>query len=79
MSALDDSKAFMSHTRHYRVLPRTTGPLTLLESIAEVPDWEVAKMGKLQHVRPRPETQLSMCLFTVKAKDEDGNNQGRVI
>ena len=27
-----------SHIRHYRVLPWATGPLTLLESIAKVPD-----------------------------------------
>ena len=33
----------MSHIRHYRVLPWVTGPLTLLESIAEVPARQVAK------------------------------------
>ena len=38
--------ASMSHIRHYRVLPWATGPLTLLESIAKVPDQQVAKMGK---------------------------------
>ena len=31
-------KVYKCHTRH--------GPLTLLESIAEVPDWQVAKTGK---------------------------------
>ena len=36
----------MSHIRHYRVLPWATGPLTLLESIAKVPDRQVAKTGK---------------------------------
>ena len=36
MSALDRSTAFMSHIRHYRVVPWETGPLTLLESIAKV-------------------------------------------
>jgi len=34
----------MSHIRHYQVL--TSGPLTSLESIAEVPDQQVAKTGK---------------------------------
>ena len=29
------------------MLPWSTGPLTLLESIAKVPDHQVAKMGKL--------------------------------
>jgi len=47
MSALDYSKASMSHIRHYQVLPWTTGPLTSPESIAEVPDWQVGKTGKL--------------------------------
>ena len=46
MSALDQSTASMSHIRHYRVLPWATGPLTLLESIAKVPDWQVTKMDK---------------------------------
>ena len=36
----------MSHIRHYRVLPWATGPLTFLESIAEVPDRRVTKTGK---------------------------------
>ena len=36
----------MSHIRHYRVLPWATGPLTLLESTAKVPDRQVAKTGK---------------------------------
>ena len=36
----------MSTIRHYRVLPRSMGPLDVLESIAEVPDRQVAKMGK---------------------------------
>ena len=36
----------MSHIRHYWVLPWATVLLTLLENIAEVPDWWVAKMGK---------------------------------
>ena len=36
----------MSHIRHYRVLPWATGPLTSLESIAKVPDRQVAKTGK---------------------------------
>ena len=46
MSALDQSTASLSHIRHYRVLPWATGPLTLLESIAKVPDGQVAKTGK---------------------------------
>ena len=33
----------MSHIRHYRALPWATGPLTLLESTAKVPDRQVAK------------------------------------
>ena len=36
----------MSHVRHYRVLPWATEQLTLLESIAKVPDRQVAKLGK---------------------------------
>jgi len=36
----------MSYVRHYRVLPWETGPLTSQESIAKVPDWQVAKTGK---------------------------------
>ena len=28
----------------YQVLPWAAGPLTLLESIAKIPDWQVAKM-----------------------------------
>jgi len=36
----------MSDTWHYRVLPWATRPLPLLESIAKVPDRQVAKMGK---------------------------------
>ena len=36
----------MSHIRHYRVLPWATGPLTLLESITEVPDWQIVKTSK---------------------------------
>ena len=32
--------------RHYRVLPWAAGPLTSLESIAKVPDRQVAKTGK---------------------------------
>ena len=36
----------MSDIRHYRVLPWATGPLTLLESIAKLPDRQVAKTGK---------------------------------
>ena len=36
----------MSYIRHYRVLPWATGPLTLLESIAKVPDQQVGKTGK---------------------------------
>ena len=28
---------------HFQVFPWATGPLTLLESITEVPDWQVAK------------------------------------
>ena len=47
MSALDQSTASISHIRHYWVLPWATGPLTLLESIAKVPDQQVAKTGKL--------------------------------
>ena len=43
MSVLDLSKASMSHIRHYRVVPWATGPLTLLESIAKVPDRQVTK------------------------------------
>ena len=46
MSALGQSTASMDHIRHYRVLPWATGPLTLLESIAKVPDGQVAKTGK---------------------------------
>ena len=46
MSVLDQSTASMGHIRHYRVLPWVTRLLTLLESIAKVPDWQVAKMGK---------------------------------
>ena len=37
----------MSHVRHYWVLLWATGPLTSLESIAEAPDRQAAKMGKL--------------------------------
>ena len=37
----------MSLISHYRVLPWALGLLTSLESIAEVPDQQVAKMGKL--------------------------------
>ena len=36
----------MSHIRHYRVLPWATRPLTLLESIAKIPDRQVVKTGK---------------------------------
>ena len=36
MSVLDRSTASMSHIKHYRVVPWSTGPLTLLESIAKV-------------------------------------------
>ena len=35
----------MSHISH-PVLPQATEPLTLLESITEVPDWQVIKMSK---------------------------------
>ena len=45
-SALDWSNGSISHIRHYRVLPWATGTLPSLESIAEVPDWQVAKTGK---------------------------------
>jgi len=31
---------------HYRELPCATGPLASLESITELPDWQVAKMGQ---------------------------------
>ena len=31
---------------HYRVLSWATGPLTLLESVAKLSDWQVTKMGK---------------------------------
>ena len=31
------------------------------------------------YTRPGRKFQLSMCLVTVKAKDEDGNSQGRVV
>ena len=37
---------YTSLIRHYRVLPWATGPLTLLESIAKVPDRQVAQTGK---------------------------------
>ena len=39
----------MAHIRHYQVLPSATGLLTstLLEGIAEVPDWQVAKIGAM--------------------------------
>ena len=43
MSALDWSKASMSHIRHYRVLPWATGTLLLLESITKVPDQQLPK------------------------------------
>ena len=46
MSVLDKSTASMSHIRHYQVLLWATGPLNLLESIAKVPDWQIAKTGK---------------------------------
>ena len=46
MSALDQSTASMSHIRHYRVLPWATGLLTLLESIAKVPDRQSLKRAK---------------------------------
>ena len=38
----------MSQIRHYRVLPRAMGPLTLLEGIAEVPDGLTSKSLNLQ-------------------------------
>ena len=47
MFALHLSKVSVSQIRHYQVLPWVTGPLTSLQSISEVPDWQVAKMGKL--------------------------------
>ena len=43
---LDWSKASMSPIKHCRMLPQAMGPLTSLESIAEVPEWQVAKTGK---------------------------------
>jgi len=46
MSVLDLSEASMSHIMHYQVVPWTTEPLTVLESIAEVTDQQVAEMRK---------------------------------
>jgi len=47
MFALDLSKASMSHTWHYRVLPwMSNWTVNLLVSIAEVLDRKVAKTGK---------------------------------
>ena len=46
LSALDQSTASMSPIRHCWVLPWATELLTLLESIAKVPDPQVAKMGQ---------------------------------
>ena len=36
----------MRYIRNYQVLPQATGPLTLLESITEVPDRQVTKTGQ---------------------------------
>ena len=40
----------MSQMSHYWVLLWAMGLLTLLENIAEVPDWQLAKMGKLSSI-----------------------------
>ena len=50
MSAIDKSKASMSHIRHYQMLPWATGPLTSLESIAKVPDRQVKMSGWCESV-----------------------------
>ena len=47
MSALDLSRASMSHISHYRLLLWAMGLLTLLEIIAKVPDRQVAETSIL--------------------------------
>jgi len=46
MSVLDQSKASMSHIRHYQAFLWATGLLTLLQSITEGQDPQAPKMGK---------------------------------
>ena len=39
------SMASISHISHYQMLPRPMEPLTSLESIADVPDWQVLEQA----------------------------------